>query len=76
MGRVRGITTPPRLDAHRLIEEFMIATNVAAAEENLSQSSNLSFSNGHMPESHRKAAHRSFSFRLISVTVHLRSSRT
>ena len=32
-GRVRGIITPPRLDAHRLIEEFMIAANVAAAEE-------------------------------------------
>ena len=32
-GRVRGVTTPPRLDAHRLIEEFMIAANVAAAEE-------------------------------------------
>ncbi|MGB2933557.1 MAG: ribonuclease R [Methyloceanibacter sp.] len=32
-GRVRGVTTPTRLDAHRLIEEFMIAANVAAAEE-------------------------------------------
>ena len=31
-GRVRGVTTPLRLDAHRLIEEFMIAANVAAAE--------------------------------------------
>ena len=31
-GRVRGIATHPRLDAHRLIEEFMIAANVAAAE--------------------------------------------
>lgn len=31
-GRVRGIATPPRLDAHRLIEEFMIQANVAAAE--------------------------------------------
>jgi ribonuclease R len=31
-GRVRGVATPPRLDAHRLIEEFMIAANVAAAE--------------------------------------------
>jgi ribonuclease R len=29
---VRGVTTPPRLDAHRLIEEFMIQANVAAAE--------------------------------------------
>src|SRR6478609_10747415 len=32
-GQVRGVVTPPRLDAHRLIEEFMIAANVAAAEE-------------------------------------------
>jgi ribonuclease R len=31
-GRVRGVASPPRLDAHRLIEEFMIAANVAAAE--------------------------------------------
>jgi ribonuclease R len=31
-GQVRSVVTPPRLDAHRLIEEFMIAANVAAAE--------------------------------------------
>jgi ribonuclease R len=31
-GRVRSITTPERLEAHRLIEEFMIQANVAAAE--------------------------------------------
>ena len=31
-GRVRGVASPPRLDAHRLIEEFMISANVAAAE--------------------------------------------
>ncbi len=31
-GRVSAITTPERLDAHRLIEEFMIQANVAAAE--------------------------------------------
>jgi ribonuclease R len=31
-GQVRAIITPPRLDAHRLIEEFMIAANVSAAE--------------------------------------------
>ena len=31
-GQVRAVTTPPRLDAHRLIEEFMIQANVAAAE--------------------------------------------
>ena len=31
-GRVARVTTPERLDAHRLIEEFMIQANVAAAE--------------------------------------------
>ncbi len=31
-GAVKCITTPPRLDSHRLIEEFMILANVAAAE--------------------------------------------
>ena len=32
-GSVARIVVPPRLDAHRLIEEFMIQANVAAAEE-------------------------------------------
>ncbi len=31
-GTVKSIATPPRLDSHRLIEEFMILANVAAAE--------------------------------------------
>ena len=31
-GKVRGVRVPERLDAHRLIEEFMIQANVAAAE--------------------------------------------
>jgi ribonuclease R len=31
-GSVERIAIPPRLDAHRLIEEFMIQANVAAAE--------------------------------------------
>jgi len=31
-GSVDRVVTPPRLDAHRLIEEFMILANVAAAE--------------------------------------------
>ena len=31
-GRVKDIVIPPRLEAHRLIEEFMIQANVAAAE--------------------------------------------
>ena len=31
-GSLDRVVVPPRLDAHRLIEEFMIAANVAAAE--------------------------------------------
>ncbi|MGF1649869.1 MAG: ribonuclease R [Hyphomicrobiaceae bacterium] len=31
-GRVRDVVVPERLEAHRLIEEFMIQANVAAAE--------------------------------------------
>ena len=31
-GKVDRVVIPPRLDAHRLIEEFMILANVAAAE--------------------------------------------
>ncbi len=31
-GTVDRVTVPPRLDSHRLIEEFMILANVAAAE--------------------------------------------
>ncbi|MCK5931250.1 MAG: ribonuclease R [Fulvimarina manganoxydans] len=31
-GRVERVVVPPRLNAHRLIEEFMILANVAAAE--------------------------------------------
>ncbi len=31
-GKVDHVVVPPRLDAHRLIEEFMILANVAAAE--------------------------------------------
>jgi ribonuclease R len=31
-GNVTGVTIPPRLDCHKLIEEFMIQANVCAAE--------------------------------------------
>lgn len=31
-GKVEAVTIPPRLEAHRLIEEFMIQANVSAAE--------------------------------------------
>jgi ribonuclease R len=36
-GRVAAVATCSRLDSHRLIEEFMILANVAAAEELLSR---------------------------------------
>ncbi|WP_207540173.1 ribonuclease R [Sabulicella rubraurantiaca] len=32
-GKVLGVSPRPRLDSHRLIEEFMVAANVCAAEE-------------------------------------------
>ncbi|WND02465.1 ribonuclease R [Temperatibacter marinus] len=32
-GNVAGITTRERLDAHKLVEEFMVSANVCAAEE-------------------------------------------
>jgi ribonuclease R len=32
-GRVASVTPQPRLDSHRLIEEFMVLANVCAAEE-------------------------------------------
>jgi ribonuclease R len=32
-GGVAGVTARPRLDSHRLIEEFMVLANIAAAEE-------------------------------------------
>ncbi len=40
-GTVDRVLTPPRLDAHKLIEEFMILANVAAAETLEAQKSHL-----------------------------------
>ncbi|MGI9463276.1 MAG: ribonuclease R, partial [Aestuariivirgaceae bacterium] len=40
-GHIDQIVTPPRFDAHKLIEEFMIQANVAAAETLQSQGSPL-----------------------------------
>ncbi len=40
-GRLAGVRWPERLDAHRLIEEFMILANVAAAETLEAQQSPL-----------------------------------
>ena len=40
-GTVDRVLTPPRLDAHKLIEEFMILANVAAAETLEAEKSHL-----------------------------------
>jgi ribonuclease R len=42
-GHISKIIVPPRLDAHRLVEEFMILANVAAAEQLNSKRSPLLF---------------------------------
>ena len=52
-GRVSGVTTPERLDAHRLIEEFMIQANVAAAET-LERKKNPLIYRVHAPPSREK----------------------
>ncbi len=42
-GRVRSVAYKERLDAHRLIEEFMVLANVAAAETLIARTSPLLF---------------------------------
>jgi ribonuclease R len=42
-GKVLGVAFKPRFDAHRLIEDFMILANVAAAEELLARRTPLLF---------------------------------
>ena len=42
-GQVTGVAFKPRFDAHRLIEDFMILANVAAAEELLARRTPLLF---------------------------------
>jgi ribonuclease R len=42
-GRVSKVVVPDRLDAHRLVEEFMIQANVAAAEQLIKKRSPLLF---------------------------------
>ena len=59
-GRVRGIATPPRLDAHRLIEECMIAANVAAAETLEAKRSPLIYRAHDAPSKEKIAALREF----------------
>jgi ribonuclease R len=54
-GVVRSVAPRPRLDSHRLIEEFMILANVAAAEE-LERRHQLTMYRIHAPPSDEKLA--------------------
>jgi ribonuclease R len=54
-GRVASVTPRPRLDSHKLIEEFMILANVAAAEE-LERLHQPAMYRNHAPPSQEKLA--------------------
>jgi len=54
-GTVRSVAPRPRLDSHRLIEEFMVLANVAAAEE-LEQQNQPVMYRVHAPPSKEKLA--------------------
>jgi ribonuclease R len=54
-GRVASVAPRPRLDSHRLIEEFMILANVAAAEE-LERLHQPTMYRNHAPPSEEKLA--------------------
>ena len=55
-GRVASVAPRPRLDSHRLIEEFMVLANVAAAEE-LERLHRPCMYRVHLPPSEEKLAH-------------------
>ncbi|ODA68370.1 Ribonuclease R [Methyloligella halotolerans] len=55
-GEVADIVTPPRLEAHRLIEECMIAANVAAAETLEAESTPLVYRVHDAPSDEKVAA--------------------
>ena len=55
-GRVVSVAPRPRLDSHRLIEEFMVLANVAAAEE-LERLRRPCVYRVHLPPSEEKLAH-------------------
>ena len=59
-GQVRGIESPARLEAHRLIEEFMIQANVAAAEALESKSMPLIYRVHDNPSAEKLQALREF----------------
>jgi ribonuclease R len=59
-GRVDRVIVPPRLDAHRLIEEFMILANVAAAETLIERHTPLLFRAHDAPSLEKMTALREF----------------
>ena len=67
-GRILRVTVPQRLDAHRLVEEFMIQANVAAAEELEQRRSALLYRAHEPPDAERVAALAEF---LATINVKL-----
>jgi ribonuclease R len=59
-GRVERVVVPPRLDAHRLIEEYMILANVAAAEVLITAKTPLVFRVHDTPSLEKMAGLREF----------------
>jgi ribonuclease R len=59
-GHVERVVVPPRLDAHRLIEEYMILANVAAAEVLIAAKTPLVFRVHDTPSLEKLAALREF----------------
>ncbi len=70
-GQVDTITIPPRLDAHRLIEEFMIQANVAAAESLEATKSTLIYRVHDAPSKEKLEALREF---LVTLSIDLPKS--
>jgi ribonuclease R len=70
-GMVRDIHVPERLDAHRLIEEMMIAANVAAAETLEQKRSELLYRVHDEPSSEKLQALRDF---LCSLDIAVKKS--
>ncbi|MCW5681888.1 MAG: ribonuclease R [Xanthobacteraceae bacterium] len=67
-GTLNRVTTPERLDAHRLIEEFMILANVAAAETAEAKRTPLIYRVHDSPSLEKAAALRDF-LRTIGITL-------
>ena len=59
-GQVTGMRTRPRFDSHRLVEEFMIAANVAAAETLMARRAPCMFRIHDQPPANKLEALRGF----------------